>query len=69
MAKMIGAELRLEAIDGVPERRPHHAGIGDHGIERPPVCDDCVGAGSYVPERGEMRTGRGKEQSFTSFYR
>ena len=52
---MIGPELGLEAIGGVPEGRPHHAGIGDHGVEGPPVADQRVGACAPALKRGEIQ--------------
>ena len=55
VAEVIGAELGLEAVGGVPERRAHHAGIGDHDVERPPVGEQGVGAGAHALERGEIQ--------------
>ena len=55
MPEMIGPELRLEPIGGMPERRPHHAGIGDHDIEGPSVGDQRVGAGAHARRRGEIQ--------------
>ena len=55
VAEVIGPELRLEPIGGVPERRAHHAGIGDHGVERPPVGEQGVGAGTHALKRGEIQ--------------
>ncbi len=55
VAEMVGPELGLEAIGGVPEGRAHHAGIGDHDVEGPPVGEQGVGAGAHALERGEIQ--------------
>ena len=55
MSEMIGPELRLEPIGGMPERCPHHASIGDHDIEGPSVGDQRVGAGAHARQRGEIQ--------------
>jgi hypothetical protein len=55
VAEVICPELGLEAIGGVPEGRPHHAGIGDHGGEGPPVSDQRVGTGAHTLKRGEIQ--------------
>jgi hypothetical protein len=53
--RWFGAELGLEPFCGVPEGRSHHAGIGNHRVERPPVRVKRIGAGPHACERGEIQ--------------
>ena len=46
MAEMVGAELGLEPVGGLAERRRHDAGIGNDQIERPTIGDQRVGGGT-----------------------
>src|SRR5260370_1482455 len=46
MAEVVGAELRLKAVHGVPEWSRHYSCIGNDGVESVPARQKFVGAGS-----------------------
>ncbi len=48
VAQVIGAELGLEAVRRLAERRRHDAGVGDDQVERLAGRDQGVGAGAYA---------------------
>ncbi len=55
MAEMVGAELRLEAVNGLAIRAGHHAGIGDDEVERLANVDKRIGADAHAVQRSEIQ--------------
>ncbi len=55
VAEVIGSELGLETVRCAPERRAHHARVGDHDVEGSPVAGQGVGAGAHARQRGEIQ--------------
>ena len=54
MAKVVGTELRLEAVGCSAEGRSHHARIGDDEVERLGLRVERVGAGAHAGQGGEV---------------
>src|SRR3984957_2078049 len=54
MAEVVGSELGLEAIGGMPERAGHDSGVGDHEIKRPGPGQQRIGAGAHARQRGKV---------------
>ena len=54
MAEMVGAELRLEPVRRLAERRRHDARIANDEIERLAVGDERVGASPDARERRQV---------------
>src|SRR5215471_5815616 len=48
VAQMIGAELRLKAVDRMAEWSSHHSRIGDYHIEGFALCEQFFGAGTHA---------------------
>src|ERR1700722_17496362 len=54
MAEVVGSELGLEAIGGMPERAGHDSGVGDHEIKRLGPGQQRIGAGAHARQRGKV---------------
>src|SRR4029077_6221744 len=54
MAEVIGAELRLKAVHGVPERSRHYSCIGYDDVESLPARQEFVGAGADALQTGPL---------------
>ena len=53
MAKMVGAELRLKAVHGVPEWSRHYSSIGYDDVALP-ARQEFVGARADAPQSGQI---------------
>jgi hypothetical protein len=58
VADVVGPELGLEAVDRLPRRRRHDAGVGDDGVERPAVRQQLVRTGAHAPQRRQVERDR-----------
>ena len=54
MAEVVGAELRLKAVHGVPERSRHSSCIGYDDVESLPARQESVGAGANALQTGQV---------------
>src|ERR1700688_2336613 len=54
MAEVVGAELRLKAVHGVPEWSRHYSCIGYHDVESLPARHEFVGAGADALQTGQI---------------
>src|SRR4029077_5386458 len=54
MAEVVGAELRLEAVHGVPKWSRHDSCIGYDHVESLPALQEFVGAGADALQTGQI---------------
>src|SRR5579863_9745346 len=54
MAEVVGAELRLKAVQGVPKWSRHYSCIGDDHVESLPARQEFVGAGADAFQAGQI---------------
>jgi hypothetical protein len=54
MAEVVGAELRLKAVHGVPEGSRHYSCIGYDYVESIPARQKLVGAGADALQTGQI---------------
>ena len=54
MAEVVGAELRLKAVHGVPEWSRHYSRIGYDDVESLPARQEFVGAGADALQTGQI---------------
>src|SRR5579863_3105249 len=54
MAEVVGAEPRLEAVDGVPKWSRHYSCIGYDHVESLPARQEFVGAGADAVQTGQI---------------
>jgi len=54
MAEVVGAELRLKAVNGVPKWSGHDSCIGYDHVESIPARQESVGAGANALQTGQV---------------
>ena len=54
VAEVVGAELRLEAVDGGALRAGHHPGVADEHVEHRVVLQEAVGEGADAGQVGQV---------------
>src|ERR1700740_23559 len=54
MAEVVGAELRLKTVHGVPEWSRHYSCIGYDDVESLPRRQEFVGAGADALQTGQI---------------